>query len=168
MIYKDSIKKRSKILTTHILFLLMVTILIFYLGFNNPQIFLYLLLSYLVIFIVQIIVLIINIKNIKKQFIGKTVKVINLNNDIPYPRKFKDDFVQLSDIIKSYRYKNHQIPENFIEFKEGRTLYPYKKLTEINKDETYIVLDIHHLKYALLEDNTKKKQIVHLGNLELT
>jgi hypothetical protein len=168
MLYKDSIKKRLKILTTHLLFLLMVTILVFYIGFNNPDFFWYLLASFIIVLIIQATVFIVNVKNIKKHLIGKTVKVMNLDNDIPYPRKFKDDFVQLSDIIKSYRYKNHQIPENFIEFKEGRTLYPYKKLTEINTNETYIVLDIHHLKYALLEDNAKKKQIVHLGNLELT
>ncbi len=120
----------------------------------------------LVVMILLLISLLVNMKRIKRSLNGKMIKMINNQEHIPYPQKFKDDMVEVGGFFKGYRYKKHMIPDYLVEFREGRTLYLYPHVTEVS-DCSYMIVRVHRFELALVKDEQDKKRIVHLKNVQL-
>jgi hypothetical protein len=74
--------------------------------------------------------------------------------------------VEVGEIFKSYRHRKHWIPDYFIEFREGRTLYLYPLVQGIT-NESYTILKVNKFQLALVLDESNKKRIIHLGNAKL-
>lgn len=104
-------------------------------------------------------------KHLKKRVIGTKVIFTDPSHIMPYPDKFTSNTEVISDVVKSYWYKKYQIPAHFVEFKEGRKVYLYKKLCEEEIGSIFTVVDIHEFSYALIEDQDRKKKIAHLKQL---
>lgn len=113
-----------------------------------------------------VISLFIGIYRIKHSLVNKIIRIKEIKKMIPYPEKFTDSMVEMGGFLKSYRYKQHIIPEFLIEFREGRTLYLYQMIQQPT-DECYRILKVNNFDIALVIDEKKKKRIVHLGNAEL-
>ena len=116
--------------------------------------------------ILLLISLLFGIRKIKRSLVHKKIRVKEISHMIPYPQKFTDTMVDVGGFFKIYRYKKHMIPEYLIEFREGRILYLYQMVHEVN-DECYTILRIYKFDIALVIDKQYKKRIVHLGNAEL-
>lgn len=104
-------------------------------------------------------------KHLKRRVIGAKVIFSDPTHDMPYPDKFTSNKEVISDMMKSYWYKKFQIPAHFVEFKEGRKVYLYKKLCKEEVGSTFTIVDIHEFAYALIEDQDRKKRLAHLKQL---
>jgi len=94
-------------------------------------------------------------------------KITSLDYCIPFPPSFKKQLrTLLIDGKRGYTINKKVIPAKFVEFVEGKRAYLIKELTEIHETNTYKVLYIHELTYALVEDVDHKKWLVHMNCLE--
>ncbi len=167
MLFETICKKKNKIMISHLTVSILLAGLLVYLIIE-PRVQSILpgaLTSLLLVFVILSILS--QIVKLKKSLIGKDVVLISHDASIPYPSKFKCKSTTLGKIIKSYGYKSHQIPESFVEFMEGRTIYLYKKADQDEGSSNYKIIDIHQFKYVLIEDETKKKKITHLKNIAM-
>ncbi len=120
----------------------------------------------LMVFVLILVSLLLSMKKIKRSLNGKIIKMISNQEAIPYPQKFKDDMAQVGGFFKGYRFKKHVIPDYLVEFREGRTLYLYPHVTEVN-ESAYTIVRVHRFELALVKDQQDKKRIVHLKNVQL-
>lgn len=165
MLYESVSNRKQKIFKSHIFFLIAPTIALGIVIYLYPENLLLWTMSYVAFSMMFAISLLNHIGKLKKALVGLNVHVVSSDNRIPFPQKFRDKLSPVSEIMKYYHYKKHQIPSSFIEFKEGKTVYLYQKIEEPCGDESYQILEIHDFQYALVQDNNNKKKIVHLGNL---
>ncbi len=110
------------------------------------------------------------IKHIKSRYqaiMCKKFKVISLEHKLDYPSYFKKKTLfSLLTLNRAYLTKNKLIPVRFISFIEGKVCYPIKELNEIELNNHYQILHIHHGHAALIQDMNNKKYVIHLQNLE--
>ena len=167
MLFETISKKKNQIMITHLTVSILLAVLLIYLIIE-PRVQSILPGALTSLFLLFMIFSILNqIIKLKKSLIGKEIILISTDASIPYPSKFKCKSSTIGKIVKSYGYKNHQIPESFVEFMEGRTVYLYKKADQDEAHTSYKIIDIHHFKYVLIEDETKKKKITHLKNIAM-
>ncbi|MDO9629282.1 MAG: hypothetical protein Q7I99_05215 [Acholeplasmataceae bacterium] len=165
MLYKSVFNQKQKIVKSHIFFLVAPTLALITLIYFYPNQLLTWTMGYVSFSMLFTISLLIKIGRLKKTLVGLNVYVISSENQIPFPQKFRDRLAGVSEFTKYYRYKKHQIPSSFVEFKEGHTVYLYQKIEKPSGNETYRILEVHDFQYVLVEDCNNKKKIVHLGNL---
>lgn len=110
--------------------------------------------------------LLLGLRKIKHSLKQKKIKLKDNNYQIPYPPKFVDSMVEVGGFFKRYIHNKKVIPDYFIEFREGRTLYLYPLIKDVT-DESYTILKVNHFELALVLDEQNKKRIVHLGNAML-
>lgn len=88
-------------------------------------------------------------------------------SDVIYPLSFKSLCGELIYIFYDpIRKKLRYIPKRFVSFKEGRTLYPYHELHEIN-DSPFSIISIHSAHLALIKDRHEKLYIVNIRQLSI-
>lgn len=165
MLYQTVSDRKQKIVKSHIFFLIAPTVALAIFIYFYPENLLLWTMCYVAFSLLFAISLLSNIGRLKKTLVGLNVRVVSADNLIPFPQKFRDKLATVSEITKYYRYKKHQIPSSFVEFKEGHTVYLYQKIEEPCLNESYQILEIHEFQYVLVADCNHKKKIVHLGNL---
>jgi len=165
MLYESVSNRKQRIFKSHIFFLIAPTITLGIVIYLYPGNLLLWTMSYVAFSMMFTISLLNHIGKLKKTLVGLNVNVVSSNNHIPFPQKFRDKLSSVSEFTKYYRYRKHQIPTSFVEFKEGNTVYLYQIIEEPCEKEVYQIIEIHDFQYVLVQDNNKKKKIVHLGNL---
>ncbi|HAX03918.1 MAG: hypothetical protein A2Y45_07635 [Tenericutes bacterium GWC2_34_14] len=114
------------------------------------------------------IVTVYKIKDRYKKFMNhQKFRVVTLENKINYPTYFKKSMVvPLFLIGKGYMCKKTVIPKTFISFIEGKLVYPIKELEELGEKNHYEILYIYKGYAALIQDESKKRYLIHMDNLE--
>ena len=108
-----------------------------------------------------------HINNHYQEIMRKNVRVISLSQKLNYPTYFKKKkFSSLLMFNRAYIHNHKIIPVKFISFIEGNVCYPIKEFSEIELNNHYQILHIHHGYAALIQDMNNKKYVIHLNNLE--
>ena len=159
-------KRRNKTIAFHLLLILPLLIAyslsLIYLSVDHRLIHI----TFLLLITIVLTSFGIKMHQIKNTLKHKKIKMHQEFFMIPYPQKFIDHMVEVGEIFKSYRHRKHWIPDYFIEFREGRTLYLYPLVQGIT-NESYTILKVNKFQLALVLDESNKKRIIHLGNAKL-
>jgi len=165
MLYKEMIQLKNKCFLFFVIMEVVIIIAGFFMYFMFELSFDTSLLIVMMLSAVNLVRYISRYKVLKHRIIGSKVIYSDPTHLMPYPDKFTSNTEVISDVVKSYWYKKFQIPAHFVEFKEGRQVYLYKKLCKEEVGSTFTVIDIHEFSYALIEDQDRKKRLAHLKQL---
>jgi c-di-AMP phosphodiesterase-like protein len=152
-------------LYTFIQFILFI--IIFSIGLTIDSLQKYLIFTLIIGVLVVLFNIFIHIKRQKNELYKSLYIVKSLKHQLDLPNSFvKNVVLIMPDGKPAYYFESKIIPESFIEIVEGKRAYLIKQLIEDKYADNFRLIYVSQKKYALVEDLTCKRHIVHFDNLK--